>query len=152
MRPYFLSLFFALILACQSTVRYRAVDNTTYETGRLDQFISEWMGVPYQYGGMNKHGVDCSGFVSILMKEVYGIRVARSTRDQYKQGRKIARNRLRKGDLVFFDLFPQRGVDHVGFYLGNGTFIHAGTTTGVVISELGDNYYRKYYYGACRYF
>jgi cell wall-associated NlpC family hydrolase len=148
------SLFFLFVFlaGCQPTVRYRAVNNTQYEADQLDRFISDWMGVPYQYGGMSKNGVDCSGFISILMKEVYGIRIARTTRDQYKQGNKIARNRLRKGDLVFFNLFAKRGVDHVGFYLGSGKFVHAGTNTGVIISELGDDYYRKYYYGACRYF
>jgi cell wall-associated NlpC family hydrolase len=140
------------ITGCQSTVRYRAANNNKDDTKRLDQFISEWLGVAYQYGGMSKSGVDCSGFVSILMKEVYGIPIARTTRDQYKQGSKIARNRLRKGDLVFFNLFAKRGVDHVGFYLGSGRFIHAGTNTGVIISEISDDYYRKYYYGACRYF
>jgi cell wall-associated NlpC family hydrolase len=147
-------LFFSCILciSCQSTVRYRAVKDGTHDSKRLEQFIAEWMGTPYQYGGMNKNGVDCSGFVSILMKEIYGIRLPHASRDQYKQGRKIARNRLREGDLVFFNIVPKRGVDHVGFFLGGDKFVHASTESGVTVSNLGNEYYRKHYYGACRYF
>ena len=140
-----------LFIACQSTVRFSSVKEGKYVSNQLEQFISEWMDTPYRYGGMSKNGVDCSGFVYLLMKNVYGIQLPRSSRDQYRRGKKIARNRLRKGDLVFFNLEPRRGVDHVGVFLGSDKFVHASTEMGVTISNLGDSYYRKRYYGACRY-
>jgi probable lipoprotein NlpC len=149
---YFFILFFIAFIGCQSTARYRSTSGANLDSNRLEQFISEWIGTPYQYGGMSKNGVDCSGFVLILMQEIYGVRLPRTSYNQYKKGYKIARNRLQKGDLVFFNIFPKRGVDHVGFYLGGGKFIHAGTNTGVIISKLSEDYYRKSYYGACRYF
>ena len=146
-------IFFCIaIIGCQSTARYRSASNASRDSNRLEQFISEWIGTPYQYGGLSKNGVDCSGFVLILMQEVYGIRLPRTSYDQYKRGYKITRNRLRKGDLVFFNIFPKRGVDHVGFCLGGDKFIHVGTNTGVIISKLSEDYYSKCYYGACRYF
>jgi cell wall-associated NlpC family hydrolase len=140
------------LVGCQATARYRAADHSRGDSSRLDAFVAEWLGTPYNYGGMSKNGVDCSGFVVILMREIYGIKLPRSSQDQYSQGYKIARGRLRKGDLVFFNIVPKRGVDHVGFYLGGDRFIHASTNAGVIISQLGEDYYQKCYYGACRYF
>lgn len=145
-------IFFCLLsIACQSTIRYSAVKENSGNSDGLEHFISGWLGTPYRYGGMNKDGVDCSGFVFRLMREVYGIRLPRSSRNQFRQGKKIPRSRLRKGDLIFFNLVSRRGVDHVGFYLGDNKFVHASTEAGVTISNLGESYYKKHYYGACRY-
>lgn len=39
-----------------------------------------------------------------------------------------------RGDTIFFDTYKKNG--HVGIYLGDGTFLHDGTTGGVQISNL----------------
>lgn len=33
---------------------------------------AKWLGVPHRMGGLTKKGVDCSGFVAIVFREVYG--------------------------------------------------------------------------------
>ena len=55
------------------------VDINMEDNHKLYIASAEWMGVRYRAGGDNKHGVDCSGLVSQLYKEVYNIRLARST-------------------------------------------------------------------------
>ena len=78
------------------------VDINMEDNHKLYIASAEWMGVRYRAGGDNKHGVDCSGLVSQLYKEVYNIRLARSTDGLLKESNKVSRRNLREGDLVFF--------------------------------------------------
>jgi lipoprotein Spr len=41
-------------------------------------------------------------------------------------------------------------ITHVGVYLANNYFVHASTTQGVMISNLNEDYWRKYFAGAGR--
>lgn len=107
---------------------------------------SEWIGVPYRSGGNSKRGTDCSGLTSQLYKEVYRIRLPRSTDEQLEKARKIARRNLREGDLVFFTSPSSRKkVAHVGIYLKEGKFVHASSRKGVVVSDLKEPYYTQYW-------
>lgn len=45
---------------------------------------ARWLGVPHRMGGLTKKGVDCSGFVAIVFREVYGKQLARSSADMLK--------------------------------------------------------------------
>ena len=55
------------------------------------------------------------------------------------------------GDLVYFKYTFERGLLHVGIYIRRDKFIHAeNEQTGVVISRLESEYYRKHYVGARR--
>jgi lipoprotein Spr len=110
-----------------------------YEAG------SGWLGVKHRFGGNTKKGVDCSGFTSIIYKEVYGKRLERSSNDiLLKNCELIDRENLREGNLVFFRT-SRRGASgtatHVGIYLKNGKFIHASVSNGVIISSLSEPYY-----------
>lgn len=116
----------------------------------LYRFVDTWWGVPYQYGGTTRGGIDCSAFVQQLYQVVYEKDVARSTAELYKQARKIPKRKLRTGDLVFFDLTGAKKITHVGVYLQNGRFAHASTKKGVRIDYLGDAYYSKQKYIAAR--
>ncbi|HIX54669.1 MAG TPA: C40 family peptidase, partial [Candidatus Sphingobacterium stercoripullorum] len=51
---------------------------------------------------------------------------------------------LSEGDLVFFS-FGGRNIDHVGMYLHNGKFVHVSTSKGVIISNLKEQWYHKYF-------
>jgi murein DD-endopeptidase / murein LD-carboxypeptidase len=113
---------------------------------KLYSFIENWYGIHYQYGGKNKNGIDCSGFVQILFKEVYGKIVSGSTKDIYSQCTHVLQNQLREGDLVFFKI-DSRDVSHVGIYLQNDKFVHASTKAGVMIDCLNEEYYKKYFAG-----
>ena len=55
------------------------------------------------------------------------------------------------GDLIFFANTYQPGLSHVGIYVGDGLFVHAGNpATGVLVSSIYEDYYAYRYYGAVR--
>jgi lipoprotein Spr len=114
----------------------------------LFQFIEEWWSTSYRYGGTGKNGIDCSALTGLLLSSVYGVSLPRTAREQYAKSKKVKREDLIEGDLVFFN--TRGGVSHVGVYLTNDYFVHASTSNGVTISSLNDNYYRKKYIGAGR--
>ena len=58
--------------------------------------------------------------------------------------RKISKRQLKEGDLVFFHNGRRKRVaNHVGIYLKDGKFVHASTSSGVIVSRLEEPYYRK---------
>ncbi|MDE9480182.1 C40 family peptidase, partial [Xenorhabdus bovienii] len=72
----------------------------------------------------------------------------RSTLEQQNIGQTVSRSKLRVGDLVLFNTGIR--MRHVGIYLGNNQFVHASTSSGVIVSKLTDAYWSKRYYGARR--
>lgn len=101
----------------------------------LYRFITDWTGVKYRLGGLDKSGIDCSGFAFLLERNIYGLTLPRRSRDQAEAVRKKSLGNLEEGDLVFFS-FGGNEVDHVGVYLNNDFFVHASTTRGVVVDDL----------------
>ena len=107
----------------------------------LYNFIEDWWGTRYRYGGTDKKGVDCSSFTGQLMQAIYHINLPRTAKDQYQACDKVATEDLKEGDLVFFN--TRGGVSHVGFYLGKNYFVHSSVRNGVTISSLTDDYYSQ---------
>lgn len=104
------------------------------------------MGTPYNYSGDTKDGIDCSGFVAMLYKKVYNVELGACSKDIYAHDvRPVVKKKLEPADLVFFRIRKKR-VSHVGVYLGNNKFVHATVKQGVIISDLTEPYYRKYFY------
>jgi len=118
---------------------------------QLIEFLESWYGTPYKMGGVDKTGVDCSAFVQSLMLTMYGVNVPRTSQEQYDQCKRISKNKMVEGDLVFFRTQKKKGVSHVGVYLRNNKFVHASTSSGVMISDLGEEYYSKRFVGSGRY-
>lgn len=114
----------------------RAADAMSHLKNRqLYRFITDWAGVHYRLGGLDKRGVDCSGFAFLLQKDIYGNSLPRISRDQAEAVKEKNISSLSEGDLIFFS-FGGGAVDHVGVYLNNNFFVHASTTRGVVVDDL----------------
>ncbi len=129
------------------TERYSSLLNVKekdLKNEKLYRFIDSWMGVPHRSGGMDKKGVDCSGFATILEKEIYNRSLPRTARSMAGEIKRKYENQLKEGDLVFFDFDGQK-FSHVGIYLHNNKFVHASTSKGVIISDLKDPWYYKYF-------
>ena len=110
--------------------------------------LSEWKGVPYQFGGLTKQGVDCSGFIYLTFAEEFGIRIPRTTKSQVLKGRVIDQADLLPGDLVFFMTgYNQR---HIGIYVGKKQFIHTSSSRGVMLSRLDNPYWQSAYWHSRR--
>lgn len=107
-----------------------------------------WAGTPYRIGGTTERGIDCSALVRNVYRDTFNLELPRSTRGQIHEGRPIDRQELQAGDLVFFS--PPGRYNHVGIYVGNGYFLHASTSKGVIISSLDNSYWRRYYWQARR--
>jgi probable lipoprotein NlpC len=127
--------------------RYSAilgVDKAAIQNGRLYEFIDQWMGTPYRFGGQDKDGVDCSGLAQLLEQQVFGINIPRSTGEQITVIKRKYEEELVEGDLVFFD-YDGKKFSHVGVYLQNGYYVHASSSKGVTITRLHDPYTYKYF-------
>lgn len=102
------------------------------------------MGVPHRTGGTDRKGMDCSAFVGMVMRDVYGKQVPRASREIAEGIKRKYERQLEEGDLVFFS-FGRRTIDHVGIYLQNNKFVHVSTSKGVIISDLHDSWYYQYF-------
>ncbi|KGE15665.1 C40 family peptidase [Sphingobacterium deserti] len=120
-------------------VSVRELDNKSLYT-----FIDNWMGTPHRFGGTQKSGVDCSGFVGMLYNAVYRKNLPRTSRDMGDNVKRKYENKLKEGDLIFFS-FGGKNIDHVGVYLHNNKFVHVSTRKGVIISDIKDSWYYKYF-------
>ena len=111
-----------------------------------------FLGVPYLWGGMTAHGVDCSGLVSRVY-QANGVVLPRDAGLQFESPAvvPVEREALRPGDLVFFGRGP-KAITHVGLYLGGGRFISATTHETPVVHEdrLDDPRWAPAYQGARR--
>lgn len=110
--------------------------------------VERWRGVPYRLGGLDRSGIDCSGFVYHTFRELLDITLPRSTRRQAQRGIQISVRELGVGDLVFFQTGSK--VRHVGIYTGQGRFVHASTSEGVTESRLDNPYWSQHYWKARR--
>ena len=104
------------------------------------------LGKPYVWGATGPNKFDCSGFTQKVFRTA-GIKIPRNSRAQAKVGKYIAYDKLRRGDMVFFDTNRKRPgyVTHVGIYLSKGKFIHAssGGKRVIISSFIKSNYYKK---------
>lgn len=104
------------------------------------------VGTPYVYGGDGPGGFDCSGFIQYVY-ESHDIVIPRTVNEIWNFSSPVDSPSI--GDIVFFST-THSGPSHAGIYIGNGQFIHAGSSSGVVITELSNPYWEERYLGAKR--
>lgn len=156
--------------APENIIKNTATDNPTYkdslfynyyaqtlglklnhtENKELIETVSDWLGTPYRSGASSKKGTDCSGFVTRVYKKVYGIDLSHSSRSMFNQVKRVKKDEVQEGDLVFFRRGPGQPIYHVGIYLKNNKFVHSASSGGVRISSLNEQYYRRNYYAVGR--
>ncbi len=89
----------------------------------------------YRFGGKNPEaGLDCSGMVSYVFEKSADLRLAGSAADLARQGKPVPAEKLKPGDLVFFNT-RNRPHSHVGIYIGDDRFVHAPNNRGKVRTE-----------------
>ncbi|UTJ45604.1 NlpC/P60 family protein [Atlantibacter subterranea] len=116
----------------------------------LNDQLRTWHGTPYRYGGMSRHGVDCSAFVLVTFRDRFALRLPRQTSEQAEIGTRIDKDDLLPGDLVFFKTGSGENGLHVGIYDTDNQFIHASTSQGVIKSSLDNVYWNKKFWQARR--
>ncbi|MBP1743609.1 MAG: hypothetical protein H6Q58_587 [Firmicutes bacterium] len=115
-----------LIALSQSTTT-ASRGSTGVSADQIISYASNFLGVPYVWGGTSPSGFDCSGLVQYVYGH-FGISLPRVAADQQDVGVYVTRDNLQPGDLVFFG----DPAHHVGIYVGNGMMLHAPHTGDVV--------------------
>ena len=115
------------------------------------QAAAEWKGVPYRLGGTTKQGIDCSGLVQQLYREVRHQELPRTTSELFAKTISTGVSEVQPGDLLFFTNGMGDKSSHVGLVIGNRVFVHSSTTLGVTYGSLDDKYWSKRFTGSRRY-
>lgn len=109
-------------------------------------YAKQFVGCKYVYGGSTpSKGFDCSGLTMYVYNK-FGVSLSHSATAQSKVGTTVSKANLQPGDLVFFTNYvTNKGIGHVGIYIGNNKFVHASTEkTGVIISTLSGSYSSRF--------
>jgi len=121
---------------------------------KIKDIVENHLGVRYRRGGSSKKGVDCSGFVRLVYRKVYGIDLPYIAARQFTMPifNNITRGDLRTGDLIFFSpTTRKKRINHVGIYLVDGHFAHALERRGVIISSLNNRHWKSRIFSAKRF-
>ncbi len=131
-------------------------DNETIETA-INAGM-QWVGKsPYVWGGgrtqadVDAGRFDCSSFVHYCYASAgiqLGDRASAVTFSMVNMGKGVSPSEMKRGDLIFFDTYTKNG--HIAIYLGNGEFLHDGTTHGVWINNLNEPYWTRTFNGNVR--
>lgn len=155
----FIFLLLLFITSCKSkqkTTTYKRKNNTTFKVSKPNKIVQNaryYLGTKYQYGGVTKKGMDCSGLVYTSFKKE-NIVLPRTSRAMATQGKTIPLNKVEKGDLIFFITGKKNRINHVGLVTNRKKkeifFIHSSTKKGVIVSSMQEKYYKNSFVKAKR--
>nr|WP_294900033.1 NlpC/P60 family protein [uncultured Pedobacter sp.] len=132
-------------LASQFFSQVMGVAVSATSNTKMYQFIYDWLGTPYRLGGDTKKGIDCSGFAYELYNKTFNTIIGTNARNIFSMVDPVNKTDLREGDLVFFKIHS-KSISHVGVYIGDHKFAHASSSRGVMISNLEEPYWQRYFY------
>lgn len=105
-------------------------------------------GSRYVWGGSGPNEFDCSGLTMWVFQQALGVTLPHYSGAQMLATRPIARDRLRKGDLLFYG---PGGSQHVSMYIGRGLQIGANNPrVGIVVDSIDGSYWVSRFAGAGR--
>jgi len=116
-------------------------------TRKIERAALRQTGKPYVWGATGPGSFDCSGLTQ-WSYGIGGLRLPRTTYQQYRRGRPVSRDRIRPGDLVFYDTAGP-GPSHVGIAVTSTTFVSA-TSHGVRTTSIGGAFWGAHFVGARR--
>ncbi|MBU3954129.1 MAG: C40 family peptidase [Proteobacteria bacterium] len=163
LRPLFLKtctgLVYILIVILSTSLAFGMETKPAYSlsaVGLTDQEfenrLNQYVGIPYRKGGTTTKGLDCSGFVRLVYDQIFGIDLPHSSMAQFTFSdlKKIDKNDIQSGDLIFFSNKGKKRINHVGVYLSDNKFIHASSSEGITVSGLDERYWKKRFVGTKR--
>ncbi|TFJ93851.1 NlpC/P60 family protein [Lentibacillus salicampi] len=131
-------------ISSQEEVKQVSVTSTNHS--QAIEAARAQIGTPYVWGGESPGGFDCSGFIQYIF-QMEGISLPRTVSETWNFTTQVDSPSV--GDLVFFETYKP-GPSHMGIYIGDGQFIHAGESRGVESSKLSNSYWKERYLGAGR--
>lgn len=110
------------------------------------------VGSSYVWAGSSPDvGFDCSGLTSYLYRQYAGVELSRITTGQAGNGYAVSKDNIQPGDIILFQNDWSDHVDHVGIYVGGGSYVHAATEErGVVIDSAEGSYFQNNVVGVRR--
>ncbi|TYS17752.1 LysM peptidoglycan-binding domain-containing protein [Rossellomorea vietnamensis] len=120
-----------------------------YNVDKLIKEAKSHIGTPYVWGGSKTSGFDCSGFIYYVYNKA-GMNLSRISSGGYYNISYYV-NSPQPGDLVFFENTYKKGISHLGIYIGDNQFIHAGDN-GVQITSLSNSYWKSKFDGFKRFY
>jgi gamma-D-glutamyl-L-lysine dipeptidyl-peptidase len=90
----------------------------------LTKEVEKFLGAPYLWGGRTMFGIDCSALVGAIAAR-FGVTLPRDTKEQIGAGTRIAKEDVKRGDLLFFP-------GHVAMAITNDLYIHSSRSNGGV--------------------
>lgn len=102
---------------------------------RIVDLAYSMLGVRYVFSGESRSGVDCSGLIYYIYRQI-GVTVPRTSSAYASFGTSVSRSEMKAGDVIAWDTRKNDGrtsITHVGIYVGGGNMIHASSSNRKVV-------------------